>query len=114
MAQENVAGEFVGHGVEDVFLAVVGSVGETEIAGRPRGVLHECVIAEEPGGSYSFAMKLTLDTVSAPATGRRADQILRAVKQGKSVVNSKGKAFIKSLLADLRPRASKSARSKSR
>ena len=64
--------------------------------------------------SYSSRMKLTLDTVSAPATGQRADQILRAVKSGKSVVNPRGKAFIKSLLADLRPQASKSGKSKSR
>lgn len=59
-------------------------------------------------------MKLTLDTISAPATGESAAQIVRAVRKGRGLVNARGKVFIASLLAELRPRAGKSSRSKTR
>lgn len=49
------------------------------------------------------AMKLVLDTISAPATGSTARRIARAVDRGGSIVNAQGKAFIASLLSDLRP-----------
>lgn len=47
-------------------------------------------------------MKLVLDTISSPATGATARRIARAVDRGGSVVNAKGKAFIASLLPELR------------
>lgn len=59
-------------------------------------------------------MKLTLDTVSAPVTGERAAQLVRAVRAGKSMVNAKGRAFIASLVSEMRPQAAKSSRRKAR
>lgn len=56
-------------------------------------------------------MKLVLDTISSPATGSTARRIARAVDRGGSVVNAQGKAFIASLLTELRP-AKKPARRK--
>jgi hypothetical protein len=56
-------------------------------------------------------MKIVLDTISSPATGSTARRIARAVDRGSSVVNAQGKAFIASLMADLRP-GKKSARRK--
>ena len=57
-------------------------------------------------------MKLTLDTISSPATGNTARRIIRAVDGGKGIVNKQGKAFIASLLDELRTRGTKPLRTK--
>lgn len=55
-------------------------------------------------------MKLTLDTVSAPATGSRAAEIIRAVSKGGAVMNQQGRAFIASLVDEIRGGRRKPAR----
>jgi hypothetical protein len=57
-------------------------------------------------------MKLRLDTISSPATGSTARRIIRAVDSGKCIVNAQAKAFIASLLEDLRPKAQRPTRTK--
>ncbi|EIP99821.1 hypothetical protein OpiT1DRAFT_04352 [Opitutaceae bacterium TAV1] len=48
-------------------------------------------------------MKLTLDTISAPVRGKRATQLVHAMRSGRGLMNAKGKAFVASLLTEARP-----------
>ena len=47
-------------------------------------------------------MKLRLVTISAPATGKQATRILRAVKTGGSISTPQGEAFIATLVAEMK------------
>jgi len=48
------------------------------------------------------SMKLRLDTISAPATGKQATRVLRAVKSGKPISTPQGQAFIATLVAEMK------------
>ena len=47
-------------------------------------------------------MKLRLVTISAPATGKQATRVLRAVKSGKPISTPQGQAFIATLVAEMK------------
>lgn len=52
-------------------------------------------------------MKLVLDTVSKPVTGKTAKRVLRSVDSGSHLLNSKGENFIAEVLKDMKSRKKK-------